>query len=253
MKTVKNLIIVIALAMPAIGWSQATTKSAAAPKKDLKSDFSTLGDNSAVVERVKNMDTHQKVRVVQNRLVDRNNRIELAGSYSYNGGGDAYVKTQDVGATLEYHINPRWSLGLQYHKSYNSLSAEGQNILSQAQSDQQLNPGGGSQVKYPAVDHPLNSQLATVSFYPIYGKMNIFDLGISQFDVYLQLGAGQINLYRGGSSNLYSVGAGSGFWLTQRVTTRLEVRYQQYQDLIFSEKRSQSNLQAVAGLGILVW
>lgn len=253
MRTVKTIFVVIAMIAPALSWSQTTkTTAASSAKKDLRSEFSTLGDNNDVVERVKNMDSNQKVRVVQNRIVDRNHRIELAGNYAFTGGGDAYVKTQNLGAILEYHINPRWSLGLQYLKAYNALSSEGERILANAKTDQAIDKG--SQARYPGVDYPLDSQLATVSFYPINGKMNLFDLGISQFDIYLQLGYGKINLYEGNaSSDLLSVGVGSGFWLSQRFTSRLEVRYQQYEDLLLSDKRKQNTLQALASIGILVW
>lgn len=242
----KNLILsslAIALLVPALSLAQSG-------KKDLKNEFSTLGDNRDVVERVKNMDTHQKVRVVQNRLVDRNHRIEIAGNYAFNGGGDSYVKTQNVGALLEYHINPRWSLGVQYQKSYNTLTPEGENRLETALADQTVNKG--STMKYPAVDYPLETQLATISYYPIYGKMNLFDTGIAQFDVYVQLGYGKMNLFSG-TSDVLSVGMGSGVWLTQRITTRIEGRYQQYEDLLKTDRRKQSSFQAVASLGILVW
>ncbi len=218
--------------------------------KDLKSEFSTLGDNQDVVDRVKNMDSHQKVRIVQNRLVDRNNRIEIAANYAFNGGGDSYVKTQNVGARLEYHLNPRWSAGLQYQKSYNVLTPEGVNQLDAAAAAQKIDPASPN--RFPAVDYPLESQMATVSFYPIYGKMNLFDSGIAQFDVYLQLGFGKISLLTG-DSDLYSVGMGSGIWLTPRITTRLEVRYQQYQDLLLTDERKQNNVQGVASIGVLIW
>ncbi len=219
-------------------------------KKDLKSEFSTLGDNQDVVDRVKNMDSHQKVRIVQNRLVDRNNRIELAANYAFNGGGDSYVKTQNIGARLEYHFNPRWSAGLHYQKSYNVLTPEGVNQFDSAAAAQKIDPASPN--RFPAVDYPLESQMATVSFYPIYGKMNLFDSGIAQFDVYLQLGFGKMSLLTG-DSDLYSVGLGSGIWLTPRITTRLEVRYQQYQDLLLTDERKQNNVQGVASIGVLVW
>jgi outer membrane immunogenic protein len=115
MRTLKTTLLAVMVLVPAMVLAQA-------PKKDLKSDFSTLGDNKDVVERVKNMDTHQRVRIVQNRLVDRNHRIEIGANYAYNGGGDSYVKTQNVGGNLEYHINPRWSLGLHFEKAYNTLT-----------------------------------------------------------------------------------------------------------------------------------
>lgn len=243
----KNLVLSAAFAMILVAPILA---SAQKDKKDLKNEFSTLGDNREVVERVKNMDTHQKVRVVQNRLVDRNHRIEIAGNYAFNGGGDSYVKTQNLGALLEYHINPRWSLGAHYQKSYNTLTPEGENRLSAALADQTVNKG--STMKYPAVDYPLETQLATISYYPIYGKMNLFDTGIAQFDMYIQLGYGKINLFSG-TSDVMSVGLGSGIWLTQRITTRIEGRFQQYEDLLKTDRRNQNNFQAVASLGILVW
>src|SRR4051812_23700220 len=62
-------------------------------KKNLKDDFQTLGDNPEVVERVKNLDNQQKVRVVQNRTVSRTNRIELAADFSSLSGADSYVQT----------------------------------------------------------------------------------------------------------------------------------------------------------------
>lgn len=223
---------------------------APANKKDLKAEFSTLGDNQDVVERVKNMDSNQKVRIVQNRLVDRNNRLEVAANYAYNGGGDAYVKTQNFGGRLEWHFNPRWSVGAHYQKSYNVLTPEGENQFRAAEAAQKIDPA--SSLRFPAVDYPLETQMATLSYYPIYGKLNLFDTGIAQFDVYLQLGYGRTNLFSG-QSDLYSLGLGSGIWLTSRITTRLEARYQQYQDLILTEKRKQNNFQAVASLGILVW
>lgn len=238
------LTIAVSFLAPKMSWS------ANEPKKDLKSEFSTLGDNSEVVERVKNMDTHQKVRVVQNRLVDRNNRIELGANYSIVSGADAYVKTQNVGGLLEYHLNPRWSLGIRYEKSYNTLTPEGENKFDEALADQKIN--NGSDKRFPAIDYPLETQLATISYYPIYGKMNLFDSGIAQFDVYLQLGYGKINLLSG-STDISSIGLGSGIWLTQRITTRLEARYQQYDDLIKTDHRKQNTIQALASLGILVW
>ena len=58
------------------------TAHAQSPRKSLRADFQNLGDNDEVVERVRNLDNRQKVRVVQSRVVDRNNRIELSGNFS---------------------------------------------------------------------------------------------------------------------------------------------------------------------------
>ncbi|MCB0368013.1 MAG: outer membrane beta-barrel domain-containing protein [Bdellovibrionales bacterium] len=219
-------------------------------KKELKSEFSTLGNDQEVIERIKNLDSHKKIRIVQNRLVDRNNRIELGMKYAYNGGGDSYVTSQNLGGQLEYHLNPRWSFGLEFDKSYNTLTPEGQNQFDLALAAQKIDPA--STQRFPSVDYPIESQLFTISYYPIYGKLNLFDSGIAQFDVYTQLGYGNITLYSG-KTNLTSLGLGVGLWLTQRITSRLEVRYQNYKDLLLTEERNQNNLQALASLGILIW
>lgn len=218
--------------------------------RNLKKDFETLGDNQEVAERVKNLDTNQKVRIVQNRLVDRNNRIEVDLNYSFVGGGDSYVKTQNGGAAIEYHINPNWSLGVQHQKSYNSLSTEASTIYDRVQACQ--NAGPGCTEKFPALDYPIQSTMATVSYYPIYGKLNLFDAAVAHFDIYTLLGYGQIKLLSG-TTNITALGLGAGVWLSPRFTTRLEVRYQRYQDLLQSDRRQQSQLQALASLGILIW
>ncbi len=241
----KTLLIILATAF-AFSSAMAQTKG----KRNLKKDFETLGDNQEVVERVKNLDTNQKVRIVQNRLVDRNNRVELGLNFAYVGGGDSYVKTQNGGAALEYHINPNWSLGVQHQKSYNSLTSEGTSIYDRVQACQ--NAGPGCTEKFPAIDYPLESTLATISYYPIYGKLNLFDASVAHFDVYTTIGYGQIKLLSG-STNLTSLGVGTGIWLNSRFTTRLEARYQRYQDLLLTDKRQQSQLMALASIGILIW
>ena len=222
----------------------------AQPKKSLKSEFKTLGDNQDVVDRVKNLDSHQKVRIVQNRLVDRNNRLEIAVNYAFNGGGDSYVKTENAGGLIEFHINPRWSIGAHYQKSYNTFTPEGETQINNAEAEQKKDHA--STYRFPALDFPLETTMATISYYPIYGKLNLFDSGIAQFDIYGQLGYGQIKLGTG-TSDLLSLGLGSGVWLNSRITTRLEVRYQQYEDLLLTDRRKQNHVQAVASLGVLLW
>jgi outer membrane beta-barrel protein len=223
---------------------------AAETQKNLKDEFQSLGDNKAVAERVRNLDNQQRVRIVQNRLVDRNNRVELAVNYSYLGGADSYVQSQNVGGMLQYHISPRWSLGAEFQRSYNALTDEGQRQFDLAQVAQQNDPS--SSQRFPSVDFPLETKLATISFYPIYGKLNLFDLSVAQFDVYLLLGAGKKTL-NSGESDAYAAGLGTGIWLNSWLTSRLEVRYEKYQDLLATDRRDQSSVAAMASLGILIW
>jgi outer membrane immunogenic protein len=248
MTSIKKLTILMAMTL--LGASAHAQAQSQAPK-NLKDEFSSLGDNQEVVDRVKRLDTQQRVRVVQNRLVNRNNRIELGAYYGMVNGGDSYVQTQNVGAALQYHLTPRWSFGIEYQKSYNSLTSEGTRIYDKAyEAQKNLDPNSPQQ--FVAVDFPLETKLATVSFYPIYGKLNLFDSSIAQFDLYTLLGGGQKTLSSGNTSVMVA-GLGAGIWINNYVTARLEARYEKYKDMLDTENRDQNSVTALASLGIMIW
>ena len=163
-------------------------------------------------------------------------------------GGDSYVKTQSGGAQVEFHINPRWSLGFRYDKYFNGLTSEGQKVYDQSQAAIAI----GSQAILPDLDFPLSSQLATVTWYPVYGKLNLFDKAITQFDLYLMAGAGLIKLDSGINSNLTSVGAGAGLWFTQHIMARWELRYQGYKDKIYLSDPQINSMGMQFSIGFLL-
>jgi outer membrane beta-barrel protein len=219
-------------------------------KKNLKEEFQTLGDNEEVVDRVRKLDTQQRVRVVQNRLVDRNNRLELSVNMGGVTGGDSYVTTYNTGANLQYHITPRWSLGVEYSKATNKLTDEGKRQYDAAYEAQKNDPE--SPQRFPAVDFPIDTKMATISFYPVYGKLNLFDWSIAQFDLYTLLGYGSKKM-NSGETPTYAAGLGSGFWLNNYLTARLEIRYEKYKDLLQSAQRDQESVSGTASLGIMIW
>ena len=103
----------------------------------------------------------------------------------------------------------------------------------------------------PALDYPIDTGLAVVNWYPIYGKMNLMDLGISHFDVYAQLGYGKTSLLSG-ITDTYSVGGGVGLWWTQWLASRLEARYQTYQDQVLTGPRQENIVVFTASLGFML-
>lgn len=218
--------------------------------ESLKNDISQLNDNKNMKERVKHMDPSQRVRIVQNRSVDRNNRLELNAQIGLNSNADSYVQTQNTGVGLHYHLNPQWSAGFEYQKFGNKLSPEGERQLNTAQDSQNKDPN--SQQKFPGIDYPLDSQMAIIGIYPIYGKLNLFDSSVAQFDLYGNLGYGQMSL-RSGRTNAMMAGIGAGVWLNHFFTARLEGRYLRYTDLVQTENRQENVFQLVASLGIFVW
>ena len=91
---------------------------------------------------------------------------------------------------------------------------------------------GNTNFRRPGVDYAKDTWLAVANWYPIYGKMNLFDSTVSQFDIYFLGGAGQVNL-SSGTAPTYTAGAGVGVWFTQHLATRLEARWQGYQDRVW--------------------
>jgi len=231
-----------------------THKRARSPKvtqnvdsQKLQNSFDSLGGNEALVEKSQKFDPENEGRIVQKRSVDRHNRVEVGFQYGFVGGGDAYLNTENVGGSLDYHFTPRWSLGVRYAKSYNSLTREGQVAYEEAQNQKGL----GNVGTIVDIDYPISTTMAMVNFYPIYGKMNLLDLGISQFDLYLLAGYGKVEL-SSGMKDTITGGLGAGIWWNQWLTTRIEGRYQTYQDQVYTGNRQLHLAIFSAHLGIML-
>ncbi|MGE3974579.1 MAG: outer membrane beta-barrel domain-containing protein [Bdellovibrionales bacterium] len=218
-----------------------------AQKKNVKKDFNALGGNEAIVERAKALDPNNKVQIVQKRSVDRYNRIEIGAQYAYVGNGDSYMNTDSFGGSLDYHFTPRWSLGVRHNRYYNKLTKEGQAVYEEAQRKQ----AQGNNYIVPGIDYPTSSTMAVVNFYPIYGKMNTLNIGITQFDLYLLAGYGKMEL-SSGLTDLYAGGVGVGVWWNNYFTTRLEGKYQTYQDRPESAPRRLDTFVANISLGVML-
>lgn len=87
---------------------------------------------------------------------------------------------------------------------------------------------------YPQVVYPKSEVLGLVNWYPIVGKLSFGSWGVAHFDTYLTGGLGTMELSNSSTSTA-TLGMGLGFWITPRVTTRLEYRAQQYKAEYFSK------------------
>jgi outer membrane beta-barrel protein len=214
---------------------------------DTDDAINSLGGNRDLIKRAKSMDADNDVQVVQNRTVDRNLRFELGVNYGLVAGGDPYLNTQDLGGSLDFHIDPHWSIGARYSSYFNSLTSEGNRVYGSAQQNQ----ANDSSYQIPAVDYIKSSTLGVVSFYPFYGKMNLFDMSVVQFDVYVLGGYGQVSLANGTSPS-FTTGGGIGLWLSQHISSRIELRYQNYHDTIYTGSRNIDAFIITAGIGFLL-
>lgn len=197
---------------------------------DLTKEMDALGANKDLLKKAKAIDPQNRVRIVQNRDVDRHMRLEMGLNGGMVTGGDPYTNSNVIGGQLDFHFTPHWSVGARYLDISNSLNGEGKKVFEDAEAKRAANQTGFRQ---PGIDWAKDAWLGVINWYPIYGKMNLFDAGISQFDIYFLGGAGQINLNSVGPTPLYTAGGGVGLWLTNHFATRLEARWQGYRDQIY--------------------
>lgn len=228
-----------------VSLSSALASAKSGKRIDFSKDVDHLGGNKALLEMAHAIDPENRARIVQKRAVDRYNRVELGVNYGSQFGGDAYVRTQNLGVSGDFHITPRWSIGARYYDYGNDLTAEGRRAFSEAE---EAYSSGGRTYVIPDVDYALRSMMAVVNWYPIYGKTNLLDRSIAQFDLYFLAGGGQIELSSGWTS-LATAGIGIGVWINNHLTTRAEIRTQGYQDEIISGPRRIQATTATIGLG----
>jgi outer membrane beta-barrel protein len=213
------------------------------------SSLNSLGGQEALLEKASPSVPVNTYRVVQRRVIDRDLRSELTLGLGLVNGGDAYYRTNSATAQYEFHLNSKWSLGLRHTLFFNELTSEGRTAFDF--SEKAVIAGAGNLANVPVIDYPRQQTLATVSFYPLYGKMSWFESTVSYFDFYFLLGGGQMNL-RFGNTPVVTGGAGMAMWWNQHLTTRLEARYQAYKDqLNRPESRSIDSVIGHASVGVL--
>lgn len=182
-------------------------------------DFDTLGGNKDLLNKVQQTKADSKVQIVQKRVVDRNFRHEFYPEYSYNLGGDPYIISQSVGFNYQFHINPRWSVGLKYSYISNELTDEARSLQDDPNAELR---------RIPQIDYAKESSMALVNWYPIYGKFALLNAAVIHFDMYLVGGYGNITL-DSGETETFTYGGGVGLWWSKYLTTRFEMRQQHYQ------------------------
>ena len=251
-KTVLTLLVTISF----VGFAEAkvqqkTRKSPAKQSqqqsdRDLVQDMDSMGSDSEVVRRAREMSGESKVEVVQNRAVDRTNRHEFGINYGANAFGDSYLFTQNLGGQYDYHINNHWSVGARYYSHFNNLTREGKNLYDNANNRY----NSGQPFRYPQLDEPEYSGLATVTWYPIYGKTNFFDLNVVHFDFYTLGGYGKTKV-NSGLKDTFTAGGGLGMWWSPYITSRLELRWETYEDENYLGNRRLNLAVASAGMGFM--
>jgi outer membrane immunogenic protein len=231
MKQILRKIILVAVCMSSITAFAATeevaqTNTTPNQAAKMEQDFDALGGNSVLLDKARALNPEVHTTIIQNRIVDRTTRFELAGEYNNTIGGDTYINSGTYGLNAQFHFNNHWSLGARYGQTFNKLTSEGDALVDQALADRIAKPEAANPV-VPDIDYPKGQTMGFLNYYPIYGKLSWLGKSVSHFDIYGQLGYGTISL-KSGDTNATSAGLGMGIWGYENLTTRLEVRYMDY-------------------------
>lgn len=241
LKTTKNIFIRNILGVAAI--LMIAGQASAQVSKSLDS----LGSNESINKKIADLESRSRFGIVQGRAVPRDMRFEIGASYGPVAAGDSYLQTQNMGGQIDFHFTPKFSLGVRYAKAFNSLTSEGERRFEEARVAQ----AASNDYRIPDIDYPEESLMGVFNWYMTYGKLNLFDVRVVQFDIYSLGGYGQVKL-KSGATDTWTAGGGIGFWLTNRLTSRFELRYQAYQDKVYTGNRDLNLIVANFGIGLLL-
>jgi len=179
----------------------------------------------------------------------------MGASYGPAAFGDSYLNTQTLSGNVDLHVTPQFSLGFRYAKAFNQLTAQGRNRFEQARIDNTMT----GNFTRPQISYPDDQMMGVMNWYMTYGKVNLFDWRVVQFDIYSLAGYGQIRVatdFNGQTlsnwTNTWTAGGGIGFWISQHVTSRFELRYQGYSDQQYTGSRDLNLVVGTFGLGVLL-
>jgi outer membrane beta-barrel protein len=212
--------------------------------KTLPTNLGTLGGNEALMRKAEALEGTNRVTIVQKRAVERDYRLELGVLGAYGSNGNTYITTQQTGFLLDFHINPRFSIGARFNDITSKLTSEGVRLFETARDR-------GVNYSIPEIDYPLESRFLTLTYYPLYGKINLLDWTVIQFDLYTSLGMGETTL-KSGASPTGNLTLGLAFWLHRHITSRMELSYETYEDRLYTGPRQLNNYSASFGMGFLL-
>lgn len=166
---------------------------------------------------------------IQDRNLPLEGKFELGAGFGYNFSGSGYLKTTQVEGSARYHFSDRYSLGIHYSRSTNTLNSSGQGLL---------NSGIVPDVAYPRYRMSL---LLGINLF--YGKLRFSPESTSYFDQYIAFGPGRVVLNRNTATSAV-LDVGFVFWLWRFGSLRFGV-----QNELFKEKREFSDKTVLHAIG----
>ncbi|MBD64253.1 MAG: hypothetical protein CME62_03545 [Halobacteriovoraceae bacterium] len=181
--------------------------------------------------------SEEKIYAVNARYSSLNKRFEVTMFGGNNFTGDSHIDSTNVGGTLRFHYNSRFSLGYRYTEYFNKLSEAGQTLYD-------------SKELLPDTDYAIKSTEGFLNVNTIYGKLRFTQNTIVYFDHYVSLGYGEIALARD-EVQFYNLDTGFSFWMGKHMSARVGVRNEFYIQQKLKGKENAHNAQGYLELGYL--
>jgi outer membrane beta-barrel protein len=198
-----------------------------------------LGLLAAVPARAQSTDDTEKyIRVVQQKPFVKALRAE-AEPFFVACLNERLASHLGVGATLRFHIDDEWSVGLDYIKYFGNLSQLATDI-------------GNQYDVYPEKSLMDYYAGAHATWTPLTGKFLLFNGPVVFWDLYLLAGVGVTRTVNGGLRPSGDLGFGVRFAFLDFLSIDLEVRDFMFQDEFRHETEFMNNLAFIAGIGVFV-
>jgi outer membrane beta-barrel protein len=179
----------------------------------------------------------EKLYSVQNRYLPLTNKHEITVNFGKNLNAGGLLNSQQVGGSYRYHLNDRFSFGVQGYKVFNEVSSDGELVMSTGR------------ILVPE-DYVSQQLEAFTSFNVFYGK---FRLGLNRvfyFDQYIALGAGMAEL-ESGNTPMISPDIGIALWLGKSGSVRFGIRNELYNKQTLDGEELNHNVVAHLSIGYL--
>lgn len=206
--------VVVAALCAGIGAASAAPAPASVPSLEDQLQMLNLPANQAPAGI-----SSEKLYSVQSRFNPLARKVELSVSTGQDFTNSAFLNSQQMGASLRYHFNDRWSLGVNGAKVFNSLSQTANQMIAQ-------------DGIVPDVAFASSRLDASLAFNTIYGKFRFTLDRVFYLDQYIALGAGISSLDRG-QSTMGTLDLGFAFWMGRSGVLRLGMK-----DHIYREQRA---------------
>lgn len=206
-----RFLVMFAVSFAGIGSAAAAAVPASAPSLEDQLQTLNLPANQAPAGI-----SSEKLYSVQSRFNPLARKVEFSVSTGQDFTNSAFLSSQQMGGSLRFHFNDRWSLGVSGARVFNSFTRTANQLISQ-------------DGIVPDVAFARTRMDASLAFNTIYGKFRLTLDRVFYLDQYIALGAGIASLDRG-PATMGTLDLGFAFWMGRSGVLRLGMKDHFYRE-----------------------